>query len=324
MVSDKKIKRVQELTKDIQSYPIIGVVNMENLPGEQLQKMRGILRGKGIKLTMARKNLIMRAIQESKRENITPLIEKLKGMPALIFTKDNPFSLYSFIQKNKSEAAAKPGQIAPRDIMVKAGPTSFAPGPIISELAGVGIKTKVEAGKLAVISDTRIAKEGDVISQKLSDMLKKLDIKPMEIGMNLVSVWENGLAFDAKQLHIDEAEYTQNFTQAAQWAFNLAMECAYPTSETTELLLQKAFREAKTVALEGNVLNDSTKEEILVKAEAQALSVKEAGGIEAQVEPKAGDGNPFFGHVKEDQTKELFEHMQKGGTLRDVKVKVKE
>ena len=62
--------------------------------------------------------------------------------------------------------------------MIHAGPTSFAPGPIISELAAVGIKTKVEGGKLAVIQDTVIVREGQVISQKVSETLKRLDIRP--------------------------------------------------------------------------------------------------------------------------------------------------
>lgn len=325
MASEAKKIQVQQLVKDIQSYPIVGLVNMQNLPGQQLQRMRSMLRSKNVKISMARKKLIQLALQESKRENIAPLIEKVKGMPALIFSKDNPFTLYSIIQRNKSEAPAKPGQTAPKDIVVKAGPTQFAPGPIISELAAVGIKTKVEAGKLAVMNDTTVAKEGDIISTKLSETLKRLDIKPMEIGLNLVAVWENGLVFDAKQLHIDEAEYAQNITQAALWAFNLAVESAYTTSETTELLLQKAFREAKAVALENNIVNKDTEGEILAKAEAQALAVKEAGNIEAQIEPKKeGHAHPSFGDIKADQTKELFDHMQKGGTLRDVNMKIKE
>ncbi len=324
MVSEAKKKKVQELIREINEHPIIGLLNLESLPAQQLQKMRAALKSQGVKIGMARKRLIIRAIQESDKKNLSQLSERITGTPTLIFSRDNPFSLYAFLQKNKSEAAAKPGQKAPRDLVVKAGPTSFAPGPIISELAAVGIKTKVEAGKLTVISDTTIVKEGEVISQKVSDTLKRLDIKPMEIGLNLVALWEDGTVFEAKQLRIDEAEYAQNFTLAAQWAFNLAVECAYPTAETAEVLLQKAFREAKAVALEGNVLNDSTKDELLAKAEAQALAVKEAGSIEAQVEPKKTEGDPYFGHVKEDQTKELFEHMQKGGTLRDVKVKVKE
>src|SRR3989344_1720391 len=227
MVSPEKQQQVQQLVKKLQEYPIIGVVNLENLPAAQFQVMRKNLLESGVVISVARKRLLQRALQESKKDHLDQLQEKLDGMPALLFSKGNPFALYSTLQKSKSEAPAKPGQKAPRDIMVKAGPTSFAPGPIISELAAVGIKTKVEAGKLAIMTDTTVAKEGQVISAKLAEVLKRLDIKPMEIGLDLVAVWEDGFIFDSKHLHIDEAEFARNVTQAAQWAMNLAVEMAY-------------------------------------------------------------------------------------------------
>ena len=285
MVSAKKKELVQNLIKQIQSYPIVGLVNMENLPAQQLQNMRATLRAKDVQIVMTRKKLIQLALKDSKLEGIDKLTEKIKGMPALILSKDNPFTLYGTLQKNKSPAPAKAGQTAPNDIIVKAGPTSFAPGPIISELGAVGIKTKVDGGKLTIIDDVVVAKEGDEITAALAEMLKRLDIQPMEVGLDLVAVWENGTIFGAKQLHIDEEEYMQNITQAAQWAMNLAMDTGYPTAETIALLLQKASREAKTVALEQNIVNDDTKEEILAKAEAQAVSVKDAGSIEVGAAP---------------------------------------
>ncbi|MEW5896309.1 MAG: 50S ribosomal protein L10 [Nanoarchaeota archaeon] len=274
MVSEQKQQLVKKLTEEVQSYPIVGLVNLENLPAQQMQKMCRMLREKGIKISVARKRLLKRALLESKKKDIESLAERLKGMPALILSKDNPFILSSIIEKNKSEAPAKAGQTAPKDIVVKAGPTNFAPGPIISELAAVGIKTKVDAGKLAILADTKVAKEGDVISQKLSETLKRLDIKPMEIGLNLVAVWENGLIFEAKQLHIDKDEYAANISQAAQWAINLALDAAYLTAETRELLVQKAFKEAKALAVEQGILTPETLSELLAKSEQQALSLK--------------------------------------------------
>ena len=279
MVSAKKQTLVQQLVAEVKEYPIVGVVDLHTLPAQQLQVMRRMLAKSKVKIVMARKRLLKRALEASQLKNVQELSDKIKGMPALILARDNPFTLYSIIQKNKSEAPAKPGQISPRDIVVKAGPTNFAPGPIISELAAVGIKTKVEAGKLAVIQDTTIVKEGESISQKVSETLKRLDIRPMEIGLSLVAVWENGFVFNAKQLHIDEAEYTQNFTQAAQWAFNLAVEAAYPTTDTTEVLLQKAFREAKAVGVDAAIMADETKDEILARSEAEALSVKKEANL---------------------------------------------
>lgn len=279
MVSETKKKLVSGLVKDIKSYPIVGVVNMANLPAQQLQKMRSTLGSRGVKISMARKTLVQLALSESKREGIEDLNKKVKGMPALIFAKDNPFALYGTLQKSKSEAPAKAGQVAPKDIVVKAGPTNFAPGPIISELASVGIKTKVEGGKLAIMSDTTVAKEGTVITPKLAETLKRLDIKPMEIGLDLVAVWENGMVFDAKYLHIDEAEFARNVAQAASWAINLAIEAAFPTSETTELLLQKAFRDAKAVGVESAFLTEETRNEILARSERQAQMVKKEANL---------------------------------------------
>lgn len=275
MVSTKKQEQVQKLTNEIKVAPVVGIVNFENLPAQQLQKMRAMLKKQGVTIRMMRKNLLKLALDSSSKEKIELLADKLKGMPAVILSTSNPFTLYKTIQKNKSEAPAKAGQAAPREIVVKAGPTNFSPGPIISELGAVGIKTKVENGKLAIISDVTVIEEGGVISAKLAETLKRLDIKPMEIGLDLVAVWENGTIFVAKQLYIDEEEYKNNITQAAQWAVNLAIECAYPTKETTELLVQKAFREAKAVGIEAAILNEVTKEEIVAKAERQAQVVKE-------------------------------------------------
>ncbi len=279
MVSETKKKLVSGLVKDINAYPIVGVVNMANLPAQQLQKMRSTLGSRGVKITMARKKLVQLALTESKREGIGDLNKKVKGMPALIFAKDNPFALYSTLQKSKSEAPAKAGQVAPKDIVVKAGSTNFAPGPIISELASVGIKTKVEGGKLAIMADTTVAKEGAVISQKLAETLKRLDVKPMEVGLDLVAVWENGMVYEATLLHIDEAEFARNIASAAQWAINLAVEAAWPTQDTTELLLQKAFRDAKAVGVEGAILTEETRDEILARSERSAQAVKKEANL---------------------------------------------
>ena len=285
MVNPQKQELVQKLSAEIKQAPVVGLVNMQNLPAAQLQRMRALLVKQGVTITMTRKKLLRRALEGSQKPQMASLEEKMKGMPALLLTKSNPFILAKTIQKNKSEAPARPGQISPRDIVVKAGPTNFAPGPIISELAAVGIKTKVEQGKLSIIADTMIVKEGQAISQKVSETLKRLDIKPMEIGLDLVAVWENGLVFESQQLQIDEAAYADNITQAAQWAMNLALEAAYPTAVTTELLLQKAFREAKAVSLEFTIITDLTAGDILAKVEREALALIQEGNLEIPEKP---------------------------------------
>ncbi|MBI5073345.1 50S ribosomal protein L10 [Candidatus Woesearchaeota archaeon] len=275
----EKEATVHEFAKLMEEYPIIGVVNMNNLPTKQLQNMRAQLR-KTVVIRMTKRRLIKKAIEEAKakRQGIEKLEEYLEGMPAMIFTKDNPFALQKKLSKNKSSAPAKAGQIAPKEIEVKAGGTNFAPGPIIGELGAVGIKAGIEGGKVTIKADSVVAKKGDVISDKLAGILLRLGIEPMEIGLDLTAVYENGSIFTKQVLAIDENKYKEDMCQAAQWAINLSVETAYPTKDTTELLLQKAFRDAKGLGISQAIMVKDLVGDILARAEAQVQSVKETAG----------------------------------------------
>ena len=267
------IKQIEELSKE---YPVIGVLDMTNLPLAQLQDMRANLSG-SVKIIGGRKKLFKLGLHNASKNKhgLEKLNDKMQGLPALLFAKDNPFKLYKTLQKSKTDAPARAGSIAPRDIIVPAGKTSFAPGPVIGELGSVGIKAGIDAGKVAIKQDSLVAKQGDVINDKLAGILTRLGIRPMEIGLNLVAVYENGSVFDKSVLLVDEKEYIGNITKAATWAFNLAMNEGLLTSETTELLIQKTYNDSKALAREQNIMADAVIPELLAKAEREMLAVKQ-------------------------------------------------
>ena len=270
------VKKILDFGKQ---YPIIGILNMENLPAGSLLQMKKQLRGK-VELVMTRKTLIQKGLKDLKLQGGEKLLEQIKGMPALMFTKENPFALYKIIKKSKTPAAAKAGQIAPRDLVVLKGPTPFTPGPVISEFAQLGIKAGVEGGKVAVKEDTTVVKEGEPINAKLASMLQRLGIQPMEIGLDLSCVYEKGIIYPRSVLDIDEGKFMQDLTLAASEAFNLSVETCFITKENVETLLSKAFREAKAVGLEGGVLAPELVEEILAKAYREAQSVASEGNVQ--------------------------------------------
>ncbi len=275
-VAAYKKEVVQEFAKLLTQYPIIGIVNMEGMPAAQLQGMRKTLRGKVI-IKMTKMTLLRRAIEEAKAKvpGIDQLEAHLVGMPAVLFSRENPFTLYKTLQKSKSPAPAKPGQKAPREIMVPAGPTPFAPGPVISELGKVGIKAGIEGGKVVVKVDSIVAKEGQVISPELASVMLKLSIMPMEVGLDLVAVFENGFVFQKKVLAIDEKEYLNNLKQGHRWAFNLAVFAGIMNKTTVEHMIQKAYRNSKAVALEAGIMADAVVPELLLKSERQMLGLKD-------------------------------------------------
>lgn len=277
---DKK-SIVKEFSLLIEKYPIVGVVNMQNLPAPQLQQMRENLRDK-VQIIMTKKKLMKIAFEglEEKKKGISQLISYFKGLPALIFTTENPFSLFKTLKKNKSKAPARAGQTAPYDIKLSAGPTPFAPGPVIGELGALGVKSKVEAGKIAIIQDTVVCREGEEISAPLASMLTRLNILPMEIGLDLVALYEDGNILKKDVLDIDEDKFMSDLQQAAQYAFNLSVETGYLTAENRELLLQKAHRAARALSLETNFLTKETTEELLAKAEQQMSALKSTADIQ--------------------------------------------
>lgn len=274
-VAEYKKKAVDDLIKLISGYPIIGAINLKSLPAPQLQKMREKLR-KDVVIKTAKRRLIKLAIDKTKisKKDIDKILPHLGGMPALLFTKQDPFKLAKIIRKSKSPAPAKAGQIAPKDIIVKSGPTPFAPGPVISELSSIGLKTGVEGGKVAIKSDAVVTKEGEVIKANVAQILTRLNIYPMEIGLDLVAVFDDGVIFEKSVLNIDDQQFIDNITLAGGQSFNLAIEIGYITKETIEVLLPKAYNDALSLARAQDILCSETVGEILGKAEAQMNSLK--------------------------------------------------
>lgn len=279
-VSDKKKKVVAQLVKLLTNNPVIGVLSLDGLPSGMLQKVRNQQRDK-FTVVMAKKRLITIAIDQaaSKVKGLEKLKPFVTGNTALLFTKDNPFKLQKTLNNAKVPAPAKPGQKAPRDLIIPAGPTSFPPGPIIGELGALGIKAGIEGGKVAVKQEKVVAKEGDVLDLKAVSLLAKFGIEPMELMVNLAAALEEGIVFTKDVLGVDEKQYLDNVTAMAREALNLAVFVAFPTKESISILVTKAAREANAVADSGDIMTKDNVGRVLAKAERQMQKVQSKAGL---------------------------------------------
>jgi len=287
-VADSKKKIVNDFVKLIKEYPIIGAIDLEGMPTAQLQTMRAVLRDNDVVLLVSKRRLMKIALDKAKedKKGVDEIKEHLKGMPALIFSKIDSFKLYKLLKQSKSEAPAKPNQTAPKDIVVKAGKTSFMPGPIISELSSVGIKSGVEDGKVAIKEDCVVCKEGDKINMVLAGLLTRLNIKPMEIGLNLVATFEKGVIFKKSVLDIDEEKFLADITKAALESFNLSVETGYFTKENVDVIIQSIFYSCKALAEESGFMADVVLEDMLAGAERSAKSLQAETKVEVKAEEK--------------------------------------
>lgn len=267
-------------------FSIVGVVDVTGLPAPQFQRIRGSLKLKsGAEVLIVKKNLIELVLGEleSERPGITELLNGVVGVVGLIFTNDNPFTLYKTVNKNKSSAPAKGGQIAPNDIVVPAGPTSFAPGPIIGELGALKIKAGINAGKVEIKQDSTVAKEGDVMTAELAAILTRLGIEPMEVGLNIKALHEAGTVYRKDVLDVDEEAILADIVSETQRCLQLSIGLGYYTKDNIEHFLGTAGKESLGLGVGVAWASQDTISRLISKAQAQMGGV--ASTLPAELQP---------------------------------------
>jgi large subunit ribosomal protein L10 len=267
-----KRKEVEDIKEGAGKYALVGLVDMYGIPASQLQQIRRNLKGTA-EIRMTRNTLMEHAFQEMGGD-MAKVADHLSGHSALIFSNVNPFRLFKMLEKTKTKMAAKPGEIAPEDIVVAKGPTSFKPGPIVGELQQAGIPAAIEAGKVKIKDTKTVVKKGEAISAKLADVLSKLDVKPMDVGLALqVAYYENDL-YEPSVLAIDEEAILAQISLAAREAFNLSVNAVIPTRETIGVIITKAVSEARGLAIEADIYEKDVIDAIIGKAERQSRALQ--------------------------------------------------
>ncbi|MCK4491409.1 MAG: 50S ribosomal protein L10 [Candidatus Altiarchaeales archaeon] len=269
MVAPRKFKEVDELAEKMAQSKAIALINIEGIPSKQFQIMRKNLAGK-VEVRISKNTLMARALDKASVKDLEGYIQ---GSAGLVFTNLSPVKLNRILKENRVSAYAKEGDIAPRNIIVPAGGTSLAPGPIISDLQNAGVKAKIEGGKIVVTKDSVVVKKGEVIDRMTANVLSRLGVEPMEIGVDLSAVYEDGLVYGRSVLDVDEETVLVDITSAHQNAFNLALNAGVINAETISPSLQKAFSDSLNLALNADVINAETIKLSLSKANRQMLSL---------------------------------------------------
>lgn len=273
-ILQEKAKEIAEIRGIIQQYKIVALASLQKVRAPQLQTLRKKLKNDAY-LRVIKNTLMKRAIKQPKdKPNLDRLIDHLTGSTIYLFTNLNPFKLVLLLEKSKVITTAKTGDIAAFDVVVPAGNTGQPPGPIISQLGAVGLKTRIESGSVWINKDTLVTKKGETISQRLAAVLSKLGIKPVEVGLELKAVYDSGTIITEDQLRLDIDEFRKIVVEAHRYAFYLSIDSAYTMPDNIEFLLQKAHHDAYGLSVNEDILTKETAADILRKAFIQVSNLK--------------------------------------------------
>ena len=269
----EKAREVEEIKSLIQEYRAIGIASLQKVRAPQLQELRRKLENSA-HLRGVKNAIMKRAIDECKNKpELENIGKNLSGSNIFLFTNLNPFKLALLLEKSRMKTTARAGDVAALDVTVPAGNTGLPPGPIISQLAAVGLPTRIEAGSVWVSRDTLVAKEGETISARLASVLSKLGIKSVEVGLSMKIAYDDGLIITGEQLRLDLEEFERSIKEAHAYAFNMSLNVAYPLPENITLLLQRTRFEAYGLALSAGISSRDTIADLIRRARMEMLSL---------------------------------------------------
>ena len=275
---------VSDLVDLLKSGDTIAVIDIHGVPAGAMIGMRATLRD-SMKIQVAKKQLLRLAWEQAGNdsENLETLFEGVV-QPALVSSSSmNSFELFSELKKTEAGRAAKPGDIAPHEIVVEKMDTGMPPGPIVGDLNSVGIPAKIMGGSVQIQKRTVVLKEGDVFEGEMGMMLSKIGINPIVTGLRLCGTLESGTVFAPSTLDLDLEQFESDLIGYAAGAFNLACNITWFTSQTMPTLIAKASGEALAVALEAAVATADTIPHLIGRANMSAM------GVAGSLSPEALD-----------------------------------
>ncbi len=279
-----KEEEVQKLTELLEKSSVIGVVDIEGIPARQMQQMRSKLRDVA-QIRASKNTFIEKAIERvsEDKENLEEIKESIRGQVALVSTDLNPFKLFNRMEDTKTKAPASGGETAPEDVKVEEGETPFKPGPIVGDLQNVGIPASIQSGKVVINETKTVVEKGNTIESSLANMLSRLDINPITVGLDLQSVYEDGIIYEKEDLDIDPSGFVQDIKDGASSAFALSVGISYPTRENIAALVSKSQSDAMSLAFSTDVINEETIEPIVSEAHSNMM------GLASKLDPEALD-----------------------------------
>jgi len=257
-MAKKEIKKVNEAKKAAvarfvgladkrNTFMIISVEGVSSLNFQQIKKA---LKPES-EIAVTKKSIMFRTIEQLKKTKPEAAsLEKWVEKPsfAAVFSSLDPFELALLLENYKFPAKIKAGQTAPEDIVIEAGPTDIPAGPMISEIAAVGIKAGLEGGKITVKERKVLVRKGEKIPANIAAILPKLEICPFTVGPIPFAAYDrkNGKVYE--EIKIDKEATLSRLKGLASNAFAFSISVAYPAAETISMLLGKANSELNSLS----------------------------------------------------------------------------
>lgn len=250
--SQKKKMYMDKLSSLIQQYTKILIVHVDNVGSNQMASVRQSLRGKAVVL-MGKNTRIRTALKKNLQEvpNIEKILPLVKLNMGFVFCKDDLSEVRNIILQNKSPAPARLGVIAPVDVFIPPGPTGMDPSHT-SFFQSLGISTKIVKGQIEIQEHVHLIKQGEKVSASSATLLQKFNMKPFSYGVDVQTVYDDGVVYDANVLDITEEDILKKFSAGVANVAALSRAAGIMTEASYAHVLVEAFKNIVALVIDSD------------------------------------------------------------------------
>lgn len=242
IVSTKEKKRGQiDRIKDLLGrYPVLVLADFGRMPAREFQRIRKEL-APDTELLVTKKRLVPIAFEEQDKPGLDELIQRLPNQLIMIFTRRSPPNIYHYLVNNRARVFARPGDIAEKQITIPEGPTDLMPGPILTDLRALGVKTRIKGSRIWIQEEKVLLRPREMIEAQVAEVLQKLEIRPFEVWIEpTAGIDGDGLFYPPDVLSITPNEVSNWARQAFRRALSLAIDMGVMEPRTIRALVRRS------------------------------------------------------------------------------------
>jgi large subunit ribosomal protein LP0 len=232
----------------LDEYPKCFIVGADNVGSRQMQHIRISLRGSAVVL-MGKNTMMRKAIRGHIENNqaLDKILPHIRGNVGFVFTKGDLNEIRDKLIENKVRAPARPGAIAPCEVVIPAQNTGLGPEKT-NFFQALSIPTKISKGTIEIINDVPILRVGDKVGASEATLLNMLNISPFSYGLIIEQVYDSGSIFSPEILDIKPEDLRAKFQAGVANLAAVSLAIGYPTIASAPHSIANGFKNLLALA----------------------------------------------------------------------------
>jgi len=253
---DKKVKLLGTLLEALETYRIIIIIETSQATSNIINNIRKKLcsEDKRNTLILGKRSIFLLAIDQYSRTNKAILSVKpyLKtGVCGLLFSFSDPQTLCSIIKSECQWESLSEGISCPVDIYLPKGPLPLNPTQT-SFFPALNIATKISKGKIEVINEALLVKQGEQVSYSVATLLKSIQMKPIPRVVTIKGIYNMGYIQQPDKLIEKDEGILRRFNQTLCDIECLCIGINYPTILNFMRTVWQGYTNLYAISMESN------------------------------------------------------------------------